>query len=137
MLNSSSSRIALAAFTRSPFTLTLPPATAAAASERVLKNLAAQSHLSRRIGLSFVSATTIPDFFNISDFTAATLAGRLRQIFLKPLDRIPVADSAKGNAVQPVVELRQINIYQTAVVFHMQSDMKPDVVHRTQHAAVA
>src|SRR3989344_4432787 len=62
MLNSSSSRIALAAFTRSPFTLTLPPATAAAASERVLKNLAAQSHLSRRIGLPSVSATTIPDF---------------------------------------------------------------------------
>ena len=35
-------------FTRAPFTCTRPPSTASVAAPRVLKNLAAQSHLSIR-----------------------------------------------------------------------------------------
>ena len=42
---------------RSPFTCTLPPAIASAASERVLKNLAAHSHLSRRTRPSSASSS--------------------------------------------------------------------------------
>jgi hypothetical protein len=42
------SLISLAGLQRSPFNWTLPLSTAWAASERVLKNLAAQSHLSTR-----------------------------------------------------------------------------------------
>lgn len=60
-----------------------------------------------------------------------------RQILPKPLDRIRIADSAKGNAVQPIMELTQINARQAAAVLHLPSEMKPDVVHRAQHAAVA
>src|SRR3990172_4492479 len=59
-----------------------------------------------------------------------------RKIFPKPLDRILIANSTKGNAVQLVVKLTQVNACQAAVAFHMPSEMKPDVVHRAQHAAV-
>src|SRR3954463_14496414 len=44
----SSGRTSFAGFTRTPFTCTWPPATASVASPRVLKNRAAQSHLSTR-----------------------------------------------------------------------------------------
>lgn len=60
----------------------------------------------------------------------------LRKIFSKTLNRERIADSAHGNMIQPVMEISQVNVYQTAVVFHIHSNMKPDVVHRTQHAAV-
>ena len=50
---------------------------------------------------------------------------------------MPVADGAKGNAVQPLVELDQVHVCQAAVVFHIHSNLKADVVHRTQHAAIA
>jgi hypothetical protein len=38
----------------------------------------------------------------------------LCQIFPKPLNRIPVAQDFKGDAVQPVVELSQVNVRQAA-----------------------
>lgn len=58
-------------------------------------------------------------------------------MLLKPLDRVPVIDGTKGCTVERVVELSQVNACQTAVALHMRSDLKPHVIHRAQHAAVA
>src|SRR6266478_589469 len=55
MLSLSPRRMILLGLARAPLTATLPPVTAAAARERVLKKRAAQSHLSMRIG-SLVSS---------------------------------------------------------------------------------
>src|SRR5712691_1621289 len=49
MRSSSPTRICFAGLARSPFTSTCPPSTSAVARERVLKNRAAQSHLSSRM----------------------------------------------------------------------------------------
>src|SRR5881296_1784815 len=53
MRSSSPTRICFAGLARSPFTSTCPPSTSDVANERVLKNRAAQSHLSSRMPCRF------------------------------------------------------------------------------------
>lgn len=59
------------------------------------------------------------------------------QIIPKLIYWILIVYSAKGNAVQPVMQPRQICVDQTALILHLQANVISDVVQRSQHATAA
>ena len=89
MLSLSPSRMILLGLARMPLTAIFPPVTASAARERVLKNRAAQSHLSMRIGWSSISSSfmfrVIVCVFALRPIEAGHVA-LLQQLVIRQID---------------------------------------------------
>src|SRR5262245_12819690 len=90
MLNLSPRRIILLGLVRVPLTSILPPVTASAARERVLKKRAAQSHLSIRVG-SLVSSIALSLIgywfrFSVSRPVKAGHVALLQQLVIRQID---------------------------------------------------